>query len=113
VQPRAERPPPVEAIERAHRGEKRLLRDVLGCGGVVDDEQRGAVRARPVQPEELLEGANRAALRIAHERGFAPVDLGPTEDSRPHDCVGRELSDESHLHAVRSQVAPRSVHSKP
>ena len=55
VQPRAERPPAVEAVERAHGCEKRLLRDVLRGGGVVDDEQRGAVGARPVQPEELLE----------------------------------------------------------
>ena len=44
VQPRPERPPAVEAVERAQRREERLLRDVLGRRGVVDDQPRGPVR---------------------------------------------------------------------
>jgi putative transcriptional regulator len=57
VQPRPERPPAVEAVEGADGGEEGLLRDVLGRGGVVDDEVRGAVGAGPVAPDEGLERA--------------------------------------------------------
>jgi hypothetical protein len=66
VQPGAEGAAAVEAIQRADRGEERLLRDVLGGGRVVDDEPGGAVRARPVAAEELGEGLGRAALRGAY-----------------------------------------------
>src|SRR5437868_1585098 len=73
VQPRAERASAVEAVERAHRGEERLLRDVLGRGGVADDEQRRTVRARPVTPKELLERLRRAALSVTDERPLSPL----------------------------------------
>ena len=55
VQPGSERAATVEAVERADRGEKRLLGDVLGGRGIVDDEVGGPVGARPVRAEERLE----------------------------------------------------------
>ena len=68
VQPRTERPAAVEAVERAHGGEKRFLRDVLGAGCVVDDEVRGAVRARPVRAVEPLHRVDGAGLRGPDQR---------------------------------------------
>ena len=60
----AERPPPVEAVERADRRDERLLGDVLGGRAVVDDQVRGAVGAAPVAPEQLLERLLGAPLRL-------------------------------------------------
>jgi hypothetical protein len=48
VQPGAEWPAAVEAIERIDRGKEGVLGDVLGRPGVVDDEVGRAVGARPV-----------------------------------------------------------------
>src|SRR5581483_5874534 len=62
VQPRPERAAVVEAVEVANGGEERLLRDVLGGGGVAGDEPRSAKRARPVLAEEPLQVGGRAAL---------------------------------------------------
>src|SRR5207244_11309676 len=53
----------VEAVERADGGEERLLGDVLRGGGVVDDEEGGAVRARPVGAKERLEVGDGAGPR--------------------------------------------------
>ena len=66
VQPRSERPAPIEAVECSQRGEKRLLRDVLCGRGIVGDEVGGAIRPRPVRPEEGLEIGDRSLLRAAH-----------------------------------------------
>src|SRR5439155_9288953 len=70
VQPRAEGTAAVEAVERAYGGEKRLLCDVLGRRGVVHDEIRGAVGARPVLAEEGLEIRGRSTLRTANPRAL-------------------------------------------
>src|SRR6266511_4611398 len=70
VQPRAEGPPAVEPVERANGGEERLLRDVLRGGGVVHDEVRSAIGARPVLAEEGLEIRDRSTLRTANPRAL-------------------------------------------
>src|SRR5207248_5130123 len=66
VQPGPEGTAAVEAVERSDRGEESLLRDVLGGGGVMHDEVRGAVGARPVVPEERLQVVDRASLSAPH-----------------------------------------------
>ena len=71
MHPGAERPAAVEAVDRANRGEERLLGDVLRGGRVVDHEVRRPVRARPLAPEQLLERLGRAALGLAHETPLA------------------------------------------
>src|SRR6266542_5554844 len=55
MQPCAERPSAVETVEMAQRSEEGLLGDVLGGRCVVDDQERGPERLRPVQAEEGLE----------------------------------------------------------
>ena len=62
MQPGAERPAAVEAVEGAHGREECLLRDVLGGGGVVNDEVGGTVGARPVLAKEGLEIRGRSTL---------------------------------------------------
>ena len=71
MQPRAERAPSIEAVEVADRGQERLLRDVLGGGGVVDHEVGRAVGARPVRAEEGLEVRGRTSLGAAHPGALA------------------------------------------
>ena len=71
VQPRPEPTAPVEAVERAHGGQERLLRDVLGRRRVPHDEVGGPVRHSPVGAEQQLERAGVAALRGAHEAAVA------------------------------------------
>jgi nicotinamidase/pyrazinamidase len=70
VQPGPEGPPAVEAVECANRGEERFLDDVLGRGGVVDDEVGGAVGAGPVVPEKGLEVRGRSGLGGTHPGAF-------------------------------------------
>jgi hypothetical protein len=70
-----QRAPAVEAIQRTHRREKRLLRNVLCRSGVADHNERRSIRAVPVAPEQLLQSLLRAALRLPHPRALAPVDL--------------------------------------
>ena len=67
VDPGRERAPAVEAVERPHGGEERLLGDVLGGCRVVDDVVGRAEGGRPVQLEERLERLARAVLGRAHE----------------------------------------------
>jgi hypothetical protein len=55
MEPRREGALAVEAVEVAHRGEERLLRDVLGCGPVLHNEKGGPMGARPMLAEEGLE----------------------------------------------------------
>ena len=74
VQPRAERPSAIEAVEVADGGEEGLLRDVLGGGRVVDDEKGGPVRPWPVQAKERLDPRGGPSLRRAH--GGALVAAG-------------------------------------
>ena len=66
MQPRPERAPAVEAVEVPDRGEKRLLRDVLGERAVVDDEIRRAVGAGPMSVEKRLEVRGGPALGASH-----------------------------------------------
>jgi hypothetical protein len=63
VEPRPERPAPVEALQRPDRRDERLLGDVLGRRSVVDDQIRGSVGAPPVAAKELLQRFLGAALR--------------------------------------------------
>ena len=62
MQPRSERPSPVEPVEVADGGEERLLGDVLGGGGVAGDEVRGPKRPGPVLAKEQLEVGDRPLL---------------------------------------------------
>src|SRR5439155_6332691 len=62
VQPGAERPAAVETIEVPHGREEGLLCDVLGGGGIVHDEVRRPVGARPVLAKEGLEIRDRSML---------------------------------------------------
>ena len=71
VQPRAERPAAVEAVQRPDRRQERLLGDVLRGRRVVDHQPRGAVRARPVAAEELGHRLGRAPLRGVDQRPLA------------------------------------------
>ncbi len=89
VEPRAERAPAVEAVERAHGGQERLLCDVFRSRRVADDQQRGAIRARPVPAEQLLERGGRATLRVADERALLAIGLG-AHDGAPAECVASD-----------------------
>ena len=82
VQPRPERPAAVEAVERAHRGEERLLRDVLGAGRVVHHEVRRPVGARPVVAVERLQRRRRPGLRRAHGGALLAVRRHARIDTR-------------------------------
>ena len=58
----------VEPVKCTNGGEERLLRDVLGGGGIVDDEVGRAMRSAPVEAKQLLERSRRSALCVLHER---------------------------------------------
>ena len=73
MEPRPERPAAIEAVEVAHRGEERLLGDILGQRGVVDDEVRGPVRGGPVGVEERLEVRGGSALGASHPGTLVPA----------------------------------------
>ena len=73
MQPRPERTAAVETVEVAHRGEERLLRDVLGGGRVLHDEIRGPVSPRPVLAEERLEVRGRSRLRAPNPGALLPA----------------------------------------
>src|ERR1700730_16627769 len=62
MQPRAERPATVETVEPADGCEERLLCNVLGGAGVVDDEIRRTVGTRPVVSEQRFEVGDRSRL---------------------------------------------------
>ena len=70
MKPGAERAAAVEAVECANRGEERFLGDVLGRGGIVDDEVGGPVGAGPVVAEQGLEVRGRSGLGAAHPGTF-------------------------------------------
>jgi nicotinamidase/pyrazinamidase len=70
VQPGPEGAPTVECVERANRGEERFLGDVLGRGGIVDDEVGGPVGPGPVVAEQGLEVRSRSGLGGAHPGTF-------------------------------------------
>ena len=53
----------VEAVEPAHRGEERLLGDVLRSSRVVHDQVGGPVRPGPVMPKQRLEIRDGTLLR--------------------------------------------------
>src|SRR5206468_2073399 len=72
VQPRAERPAPVEAIQRPNCRQERLLGDVLGGSLIMDDEVRSAVGERPVRAEEGLEIGGRPGLGPANPGALLP-----------------------------------------
>ncbi len=72
VQPGAERAAAVEAIERPHRRQERLLRDVLGRGLVVNDEIRRTVGQGPVAPVESLERLPGPPLRVLDPAALVP-----------------------------------------
>jgi hypothetical protein len=76
VQPGPERPPAVEAVDRAHRGEHRLLGDVLGRGSVLHDQERRPVRRVPVAPDQRLDRIGGAVPGLAFERGLVPPARG-------------------------------------
>jgi moderate conductance mechanosensitive channel len=94
VQPGSERPAPVEAVECTHRCEERLLGDVLGRGGVADDEQGCTVRPPPVVAEQMLEGTLVPTLCRADPGALAPIRDGVL--SRRF-AAGRRISDREHL----------------
>ena len=77
VQPGPERAPAIEAVQRPHRRQEGLLRDVLGRRGIVDHQVRGPVSPRPMAPVELLERLLRAALCRPN-----PAPLPPPVDGR-------------------------------
>ena len=98
MQPRAEGPAAVEAVERAHGGEEGLLGDVLGGGRVVHHEPRRPMGARPMAAEELGEGLGRAALRGAAR--------APARTRAPTPGAGRRRA----ASAGRPSARPRSSH---
>ena len=71
VQPGPERPPPVEAVERANRREKRLLRDVLGGGGVC-------------RPRAARRGRRAASARERAARALRGARAGPRAPRPAH-----------------------------
>ena len=100
----SERSAAIEAIEVADRGEERLLRDVLGGGGVVHDEVSGVVRTAPVEPEQLVEGSLGPALRAAHERPL----ISPSR-RHPLPTVRRIAAGRS-MRVIRNRAPPAEVH---
>jgi moderate conductance mechanosensitive channel len=108
VQPRPERPSPVEAVERADRREERLLRYVLGGGRVTDHEQGGSVRAPPVVTEQVLECALVTALRGAH-----PGALATCGGLSGHLSTGRRVSDRDSLRRYRDESHVREYGDTP
>ena len=93
VQPRAERPAAVEAVQRPQRRQERLLGDVLGGRRVVDDEPGGPVGRGPVAAEELVDRVRRPGLGGADERRLAPaIPRGGSGDCpAPHERYGDAL----------------------
>ena len=73
VQPRPERTAPVETVEVPQRGQERLLRDVLRCGRVLDDEIGGPVRPRPVLAEQRLEVRDRSRSGAPYPGALLPA----------------------------------------
>jgi hypothetical protein len=104
-------PPPVEAVQGPHRGEERFLRDVLRGGRVMHHEPRGAVRPRPVAPEELGERFRRPALRGAHERGLARALPPAPAHAGAQRLDGRRLNarDRRTDHVPITRATPREV----
>ena len=111
VQPRAERPAAVEAVQRADGGQERLLGDVLGRGRVVDDEPRRPVGPRPMAAEELGEGLARAALRGAHERRLGRARPAPARSAGAQRLQGdrRHARDRRTHHTPVTSAARREV----
>ena len=98
VQPGPERTAAVEAVEVPDGGEEGLLRDVLGGGGVVDDEKGGAVGARASAAGRAPRSPRRT-LAAPRARRRAPRGRRPSADctavgaprgpgSRAHDEAG-------------------------
>jgi len=71
-QPRAEPAPAIEPVKPPDRGQERLLRDVLGGGVIVHDQERRPVGAWPEAPEQRLEIGLGPGERAADERLLAP-----------------------------------------
>ena len=102
MQPGAEGPAAVEAIQRADGGEEGLLRDVLGGGRVVHHEPRRPVGARPMAAEELGEGLARAALRGPDERRLGRARPRPARGAGAQRLQGDRL----HARDRRTHHAP-------
>ena len=103
VQPRAERPAAVEAVQRAQRRQERLLGDVLGGRRVVHDEPGRPVGRGPVAAEELVDRVRRPGLGGADERRLSPAAQRSSHAQPARDGV---------LHGANPTLA-RSGRSRP
>jgi hypothetical protein len=90
VQPWAEGPPAIEAVQRPDCGQKRLLGDVLGRRGVVHDQERCPVSPAPVRAKKRLHRLVRADLRLADPRALATAG-GQLASRRPRPSSGVEI----------------------
>jgi hypothetical protein len=100
VQPRPERAPAVEAVERADGRQERLLGDVLRGYRVVDDQVRGPVRGRPVRAEQRLHRLLRAGLCLPDPRALAPAG-GPLRGLHDRDLLDDGCSRQGTHHDPR------------
>ena len=115
MQPRPERAAPVEAVEIADGGEKRLLRDVLGGRRVVDDEVGRPMCPRPVQAEERLDPRGGPPLGGAHEGALVAAGAhAPTLRPRrtqevPHAIRTKQASCDERAMRARSIGTPPAL----
>src|SRR5207248_3432816 len=82
---------PVEAVEVPDGGEEGLLGDVLGGGGVVDDEVGGAVGGGPVVAEQRLEARGVTSLGSANPGTLPPGATHPAPTIRAR-CLRRSIA---------------------
>jgi len=112
MQPRGERPAAVETVEVPNSGEKRLLGDVLGRRGVVDDEIGGALGLPPVTAEQLRERVLGAATGVANESAVVARSgrhLTTVRRTRPE----RSMPEIRRERGVRSMDLCRATHRRP
>ncbi len=88
MQPGAEWPAPVEAIQGADRGKKCLLRDVLGSLRIANDQISSSMRVSPMASKECLESFFRTPLNGPNQLClatpvFSPIILLSETEGKP------------------------------
>ncbi len=88
MQPRTQRAPAVEPVQRADGRKEGFLGDVLRGRRVASDQQRRPVGIGPVAREQLFDGLLGPTLSRAHQRRVASLPSGHAVDG-DDEVVGR------------------------